>query len=55
LPSLSIIFCLVLMLALPLETWLRFFVWLAIGLGIYFMFGRKHSVLETAEKAAVLS
>ncbi len=28
LPMLSIVFCLVLMLALPLETWLRFFVWL---------------------------
>ena len=49
LPSLSIIFCLVLMLALPLETWLRFFVWLAIGLVIYFLFGRRHSILETGE------
>ncbi len=46
LPILSIVFCLVLMLALPLETWLRFFVWLAIGLVIYFLFGRRHSVLE---------
>jgi len=51
LPSLSIVFCLVLMLALPLETWLRFFVWLAIGLVIYFLFGRRHSVLETGEAA----
>ncbi|MGA2712040.1 MAG: amino acid permease [Bryobacteraceae bacterium] len=49
LPSLSIVFCLVLMLALPLETWLRFFVWLAIGLVIYFLFGRRHSVLETGD------
>lgn len=49
LPGLSIVFCLTLMLALPLETWLRFFVWLAIGLVIYFLFGRRHSVLETGE------
>jgi APA family basic amino acid/polyamine antiporter len=28
------------MLGLPLETWLRFFVWLTIGLVIYFAFGR---------------
>ncbi len=49
LPSLSIVFCLVLMLALPLETWLRFFVWLAIGMVIYFLFGRRHSVLESNE------
>jgi len=34
---------LVLMLSLPLETWLRFVVWLAIGLAIYYFFGRKHS------------
>lgn len=46
LPILSIVFCLTLMLALPLETWLRFFVWLAIGLVIYFTFGRKHSTLR---------
>jgi APA family basic amino acid/polyamine antiporter len=49
LPILSIVFCLVLMLALPLETWLRFFVWLAIGLVIYGLFGHKHSTLETRE------
>ena len=40
------------MLALPLETWIRFFVWLAIGLAIYFAFGRKNSVLELQERAA---
>jgi APA family basic amino acid/polyamine antiporter len=51
LPILSIVFCLVLMLALPLETWLRFFVWLAIGLVIYFLFGRRHSVLQTEAAA----
>lgn len=41
LPGLSIAFCLVLMLSLPLETWFRFFAWLAIGMAIYFAFGRK--------------
>ena len=52
LPILSIVFCLVLMLALPLETWLRFFVWLAIGMVIYLLFGRRHSVLETQATGA---
>jgi APA family basic amino acid/polyamine antiporter len=33
------------MMGLPLKTWLRFFVWLAIGLAIYFPFGRKRSTL----------
>jgi APA family basic amino acid/polyamine antiporter len=42
-PALSIVFCLLLMLGLPLETWIRFFVWLVIGLTIYFTFGRRAS------------
>ena len=45
-PVISIIFCLVLMMGLPLETWIRFFVWLIIGLAIYFSFSRKHSLLR---------
>jgi APA family basic amino acid/polyamine antiporter len=45
LPALSIVFCCVLMLSLPLETWIRFVVWLVIGLGIYFFYGRKRTRL----------
>jgi APA family basic amino acid/polyamine antiporter len=41
LPLLSILCCLLLMLSLPLETWIRFFVWLAIGLAIYFSYSRR--------------
>ena len=44
-PILSILSCLLLMMSLPLETWIRFFVWLAIGLVIYFSFGKKRSSL----------
>ena len=43
-PMLSIACCLLLMLGLPLETWVRFFVWLIIGLAIYYTFGRRHSL-----------
>ncbi len=45
LPLVSIACCLLLMLSLPLETWIRFFVWLLIGMGIYFGFGKKRSGL----------
>jgi APA family basic amino acid/polyamine antiporter len=43
LPGISIFCCLVLMLSLPLETWIRFFVWLVIGLFIYFLYGQKRT------------
>jgi APA family basic amino acid/polyamine antiporter len=45
-PILSIVCCFLLMLGLPLETWIRFFVWLGIGLAIYFSFGRRASRLS---------
>ena len=38
--------CVYLMTKLPTETWLRFGIWLAIGLGIYFLYGRRHSTLR---------
>jgi APA family basic amino acid/polyamine antiporter len=44
-PLISIVCCLVLMMGLPLLTWIRFFVWLAIGFAIYFPFSRKRSTL----------
>ena len=44
-PILGIFCCLVLMFSLPAENWVRLFVWLAIGLVIYFSYGRRHSRL----------
>jgi APA family basic amino acid/polyamine antiporter len=44
-PILGVACCLVLMFSLPPENWLRLFVWLAVGLLIYFGYGRKRSVL----------
>jgi APA family basic amino acid/polyamine antiporter len=43
LPGLSILCCFTLMLSLPLETWIRFLVWLAIGVAIYFSYSRKRT------------
>jgi basic amino acid/polyamine antiporter, APA family len=44
-PLLGITLCLLLMLSLPVENWLRLIVWLLIGFAVYFSYGRKHSVL----------
>jgi len=42
-PVLSIFFCGLLMAGLPARTWLRFFVWLIIGLVVYYFYSRKRS------------
>ncbi len=44
----GILFCLYLMYFLPLRTWIRLIVWLAIGLVIYFGYGKSHSKLAKA-------
>jgi APA family basic amino acid/polyamine antiporter len=43
---LGIVVNLILMLFLPVETWLRLVVWLAIGLVIYFCYGYSRSVMS---------
>ncbi|MBV9267376.1 MAG: amino acid permease [Acidobacteriaceae bacterium] len=45
-PVISIACCLGLMLGLPLETWIRFVVWLAVGLVIYVLYSRHRSPLN---------
>ncbi|MBW8794554.1 MAG: amino acid permease [Streptomyces sp.] len=50
LPVLSVLASLWLMLNLPAETWLRFAVWMVIGFGVYFLYGRSHSRLAQAER-----
>ena len=41
----GIVSCVFLMIGLPLDTWARLVIWLVIGLGIYFGYGRSHSTL----------
>ena len=45
-PVLTILTCLLLMAGLPIMNWIRFFLWLAIGLVIYFLYSRKRSTLN---------
>jgi basic amino acid/polyamine antiporter, APA family len=43
LPILSVLLSVYLMLNLPVETWLRFFIWMVIGVAVYFLYGMRHS------------
>jgi basic amino acid/polyamine antiporter, APA family len=54
-PIMGIIMCIVLMLSLPSENWLRLIVWLAIGFIIYFGYSRRHSVMAQLRKEQNIS
>jgi APA family basic amino acid/polyamine antiporter len=45
-PILGMIICVGMMVFLPLDTWVRLLVWMAIGIVIYFAYSKKHSLLR---------
>lgn len=51
-PVLGILSCSYLMLSLPVLTWVRFLVWLDLGMVIYWFYGRTHSPLVNAAEAS---
>ncbi len=51
-PIITIITCLLLMAGLPITNWIRFFVWLLIGLCFYYFYGHRHSQLSDANLQA---
>lgn len=48
-PILGIVVCLAMMLSLPIVTWIRLFIWMAIGFTIYFTYGKNHSLIRNAK------
>jgi basic amino acid/polyamine antiporter, APA family len=51
-PLLAMLSCSYLMFELPWETWVRFALWLALGLVFYFMYGVRHSELRNAQASS---
>jgi APA family basic amino acid/polyamine antiporter len=49
-PILGILTCVLMMVSLPFDTWLRLIVWLAIGFVIYFFYGKKNSKLRREQE-----
>ena len=54
-PVLGVVSCAYLMIALTVMTWVRFLVWLDIGMVIYWFYGRTHSQLANKAEAAARS
>jgi APA family basic amino acid/polyamine antiporter len=48
-PILGILICGYMMVNLPSDTWTRLLVWMALGIAIYFLYGRSHSRIGRAE------
>jgi APA family basic amino acid/polyamine antiporter len=53
LPIAAIVACVWLMLNLTGLTWIRFVVWMAVGIVVYFAYGRSHSMLARRAAASV--
>ena len=51
-PVLGVVTCLAQMLGLPWATWVRLFVWLALGLAVYFLYGRARAEAVRRRPAA---
>lgn len=51
LPIVSALSCVALMASLAVETWLRFLVWLVLGLAVYLGYGRRHSRLAAEQRS----
>lgn len=49
-PILGIVACIALMMGLPLITWIRFAVWMLLGVVVYFAYGAKHSRLQSSSR-----
>jgi APA family basic amino acid/polyamine antiporter len=49
-PLAGIAVCFYLMYSLPIESWERLFIWMALGIIIYFIYGKKNSVLNKSDK-----
>ena len=52
-PILAVLACLWLMLNLTAVTWLRFVIWMALGVVVYFAYSRRHSLLGRKGATAV--
>ncbi|MBC7744683.1 MAG: amino acid permease [Flavobacterium sp.] len=54
-PIMGILVCVFLMYSLPSESWIRLFVWMVIGIAIYFAYGRKNSKIRKLRDGKIVT
>lgn len=52
-PIMGILLSFLMMVSLPLDTWIRLIIWLAIGFAVYFSYSRKHSRVQITDAPSV--
>lgn len=50
-PILGVVVCVAMMASLPIESWERLAIWMLLGVVVYFLYGKKHSVLRKEAEA----
>lgn len=53
-PVLGVMFCTYLMTELGITNWIRFGIWLLVGIAVYFLYSYRHSKLHRREETAVI-
>ena len=54
-PILGVATCFFMMAFLPLDTWIRLFVWMIIGFDVYLWYGIKNSILSDGQSSSIAS
>ena len=54
-PIIGILVCVYLMYSLPAESWFRLFIWMALGVAIYFAYGKKHSKIREIRDGKIIT
>lgn len=54
-PIIGILVCLYLMYSLPSDSWYRLAIWMAIGIAIYFAYGKKHSKIREIRDGKIIT
>jgi APA family basic amino acid/polyamine antiporter len=53
-PIMGVLVCVYLMYSLPAESWIRLFIWMALGVVVYFSYGQKYSKIRELRDGKII-